>query len=72
MVIDKILDRKDGMEYNAKAFYNDMMMYPQGHDIAEAMDNGEEEDIKRELNVYVVKNDYNPEICNFINSVKWL
>lgn len=73
MVIDKILDRKDGKVYNPKAFYDDVTAYGDIADaIAEAMDGGEEQDVKRALNIYIVANDYNPEICTFVNSVQWL
>lgn len=73
MVIDKILDRKDGLEYNAKQFYNDVSQYGDiANEIALAMDEGEEVEVKRALNIYVVQNDYNPNICNYINSVNWL
>jgi hypothetical protein len=40
--------------------------------IARAMDMGEEEDIKRELRNYIIEQGYNPEICDYINSVNWL
>jgi hypothetical protein len=73
MIIDKILDRKDGQKYNAKQFYNDITLYGDvGYEIAEALDNGEENDVKKELCKYIIKNEYNPAICDYIESVKWL
>ena len=73
MIIDIILDRKDGEKYSTKKFYNDIINYGEiSWKIAEAMDNGEEEDVKKVLNVYIAENDYNPEIIKYINSQKWL
>jgi len=86
MIIDLILDRKDGknikikdgklyttQKYNPKDFYDWVMGYGEtGHDIAESLDNGQEDDVKRELCRYIIENEYNPDVCNFINSVNWL
>ena len=73
MIIDLILDRKDGYPYKAKEFYNDVFNYGEiGFDITRAMDSGPEEDVKRELCDYIIRNDYNPKICNYINRVTWL
>lgn len=40
--------------------------------IADAMDGGTEEDVKRELCRYIDAEDYNPEIKDYVNSVDWL
>lgn len=78
MIIDLILDRKGWEEdgyasYNAHDFYYDVMRYGEiGEDITMAMDYGEEADVRRELCNYVVRNGYNPAICNYINSRDWL
>ena len=83
MIIDLILDRKDDIEggyddtYNAHDFYIDCMEYSGIFDgiadgITRAMDEGTEEDIKNELCSYILKCGYNPQICDFVNSVKWL
>lgn len=74
MIIDKILDRKDGIPYDARTFYNDMMVYHAtgGHAIATALDSGEEHDVKRELARYIVEQEYNLDIITYINSVNWL
>lgn len=74
MIIDLILDRKDGFtRYNPKDFYNDCMDYPGIADgITRAMDYGTEEDVKIELCRYIINNNYNGEICNYINSVQWI
>ena len=61
------------IEYNAAAFYRAVLQYgPIGDYIAAAMDNGTECDVKKELCVYVLNNEYNPAICDYINSVNWL
>lgn len=77
MIIDLILDRKDGDIYSPKEFYNELMDYSEiwaslTNPITSAMDYGTEEDVKRELCNYVLNCGYNPQICEYINSVEWL
>ena len=74
MIIDLILDRKDGHEYKAKEFYDNVMAYEEGTDykISRALDGGTEKDVKKALCDYIINNDYNPKICNYINRVTWL
>lgn len=79
MIIDRILDRKDNEQYdgydsyNAKQFYLDVLEYGRiGDQITEAMDYGDEKDVKSALCRYIIDNDYNPEICTFICSKNWL
>ena len=52
MIIDKILDRKDGEKYKAHAFYIECLMYGDvgdGYRISAVMDYGEEEDVTSAL-----------------------
>lgn len=77
MVIDLILDRKDGEPYDPKHFYNECMEYSAIFDgmfdaITAAMDYGTEKDMKEALCEYIGKNGYNPEIMDYINSVNWI
>lgn len=73
MVIDLILDRKDGKEYNPEEFYKGVRDYGQiGWDITEAMDEGEEKDVKRTLKNYIIDNEYNDKIAEYIDTVDWL
>lgn len=83
MIIDLILDRKVDIEegytntYNAHDFYIECMGYNSifygiADGITAAMDGGTEEEVKAELCGYILKNGYNSEICEFINSVDWL
>jgi len=78
MIIDLILDRKDGKPYNAKSFYNSIIDYSQtfpeiAFPIAEALDNGNNADVKRQLNDYLYINGYkNKSIFDYVNSVDWL
>lgn len=61
------------LEYNAKRFYYNVFRYGEiGYGIARAMDGGDEEDVKKELCKYIMDNGYNPEICDYVNSRKWL
>lgn len=71
MVIDLILDRRDGEAYVANNFYDDCIGY-ENFEIARAMDCGTEEDVKRVLCSYIDDGDYNPQIKDFVNSVEWL
>ena len=77
MIIDLILDRKDGDPYNPKAFYNEVMEYSTifdgiGDNITRAMDSGTDEDVRNALCEYITKNKYNQEICDYINTVRWI
>lgn len=77
MIIDLILDRKDGQPYNAREFYNDVMQYAEtwpelANPITRAMDEGDENDVRRELCAYIDGQEYNPAIKEYINSVQWL
>ena len=71
MVIDYILDRKDGYGYDVKKFYDACMAYEE-FDIARALDSGTEKDVKKELCDYVIYHDYPKSICKYINSENWL
>lgn len=77
MIIDLILDRKNGKEYAPGDFYTGVMGYLDVFPeivmpIAEAMDYGEEADVQRELCAYVENGEYSRDICDYIKSVKWL
>jgi hypothetical protein len=71
MVIDLILDRKDGKPYNAKEFYNQVTLY-RDYVIAEALDNGENKDVQKALCDYIEHNGYNPKIKDYIKSINWI
>ena len=73
MIIDLILDRKDGDPYSPRQFYFDCLRYGEiGHGITRAMDGGTEQDVKAELCAYIHENEYNPAICEYVKSVDWL
>lgn len=77
MIIDLILDRKDGDAYEPQTFYNECMEYSEIFDgiadgITRAMDYGTENDVQMELCKYIDNNGYNPEIKEYINSQRWL
>lgn len=73
MIIDLVLNRKDGKAYNPKEFYNEVSQYGSiGFDIADAMDSGTEEQVKRSLARYIVNENYNLDIITYINSQNWL
>lgn len=79
MIIDLILDRKMSSEddYDPNIFYLKIMEYTDifpdlSNPISRAMDEGEEEDVRSELCDYIDKCGYNPEIKDYIKSVRWL
>jgi hypothetical protein len=73
MIIDLVLNRKDGKAYNPKEFYNEVSQYGEiGQEIAEAMDNGEEQDVKQALANYIIKQDYSKNIITYIIGQNWL
>lgn len=73
MIVDMILDRKDGTPYNAKAFYDYCMEeqtvfgYYIGGEIATAMDIKRNEQVQAALCKYIMEQGYNPEICDYIS-----
>lgn len=79
MVIDIILDRKGWEEDGRKDWYNIYRLrniydyaVANGWDyLASAIDCGTEEDIQNALCIYIDMNDYNPELKDYIRSVKW-
>lgn len=77
MIVDMILDRQDGFEYNAHDFYCYCMEESQyfhgiGDKITLAMDYGTERAVKQALCDYINEQGYNERICDYINSVNWL
>lgn len=76
MVIDMILDRMDGAKYSPFDFYRYALAESDIFDVfdglTKAMVSCSEEDVKRELKKYIIEQGYNPEICNYIDSVSWL
>lgn len=77
MIIDYILDRYEGGEYNSHDFYYNVMQYitddiSSADDITTALDFGEEDDVKRELCNYVINHQYNLRIIDYILSVDWI
>lgn len=77
MIIDLILDRKDGVEYDPREFYNEVMGYrdtfPELADpITMAMDEGNEEDVRNALKDYIDKAGYPAKLKDYIDSEDWL
>lgn len=78
MIIDLILDRKDGKKYNPREFYNGVVGYWGTFQddvmlkIADALDGGTEIEVKRSLARYIIEHEYNLEIIDYIKSVEWL
>lgn len=76
MIIDLILDRKDGLEYKPEQFYKRCLSYEQTFNfhfsVTDAMNERIEQKVKHCLCEYIFSQGYNPELCDYINSVNWL
>lgn len=80
MVIDVILDRRDYETDGLADWYNINALrriydyaVDNGWDyLSRAIDGGTEADVKCALCRYIDKNEYNPRIKDYINSVEWL
>ena len=76
MIIDLILDRRAGVPFDSVDFafqVNDYKeIFPElARPILEALSSRCEQRVKHAICAYVLDNGYNPEICDFINSVSW-
>ena len=76
MLIDLILDRKEGLKYRPENFKRDVLYYvdvfPCYKPVAKAILGGKETDVKRELCRYIDREGYNPEIKSYVQDVRWL
>lgn len=76
MIIDLILDRKDGQPYEAQKFYSDVLKLSQngttGDEIIEAIESGNEREVKKALVMYLLENEYNDSICGYVINQNWL
>lgn len=78
MIIDLILDRKDGCPYDAHEFYNSVRAYERhgtgvsDERISIAMDYGDNRDVQRTLCEYVYSNDYPESIQDYIRTQRWI
>lgn len=78
MIIDKILDAKNGC-YNsqwdectgAEYIYDEATEFNLLY-IAEAFDSGTNSDCQKALCRYIDEQGYNPEIKDFVNSFQWV
>jgi len=68
MLIDLILNRKEGVKYNAKTFYDDIARYNFDcyNNVLQALDSGENIDIQRALMNYIIEEEYNLKIVDYI------
>lgn len=78
MIIDLILDRRDGVPYD-DAFEKCAYLYEEAQifhfdELAQALDGGTESDVRNALCRYVDANGYGhiPGIKEYIRSVRWL
>ena len=77
MIIDLSLDRRDGVAYDPVLFAFDVNDYSQtwpdlAGPILAALSSKCEQTVKQALCGYIQTAGYNPDICDYINSVNWL
>lgn len=76
MIIDLILDRRDGFEYNAREFAVEVLEYCESFDawpfLRRALLQNSETGVKSALCRYIREEGYNLKICDYVNSVNWL
>lgn len=78
MIIDSILDRKDGRHYCAHDFYIEVRRYERlgvgthGDDISIAMDYGDNRDVQHVLCQYIQRNGYQTDIEDYVKSQIWV
>lgn len=76
MLIDVILDRRDGVEYDPRELYSYLQeegeVFPFYWDYARIMDEGTEEEMREALCEYVRQHGYRSELCEYIRSMEWL
>lgn len=78
MIVDLILDRRDGRHYSAHDFYLEVRKYERigvgtnGEDISLAMDYGDNRDVQRALCQYIQRNGYPADIESYIKSQVWV
>lgn len=75
MIIDLILNRKDGQTYDVNSFADMASKYADtfaDYRIINALGMGTEKDIKKVLCNYIKRNNYNNNLCNYINQQNWL
>ena len=75
MIIDAILDRKDGMMYSSANFISycqsEIDVMGLDYKFPSYINNGDEEKAKKDLCRYIDEQNYNPEIKTYIGSVEW-
>jgi len=76
MIIDLILDRKDGEPYSAKDAYiyitESEAIFNQDYPISRAFDGGTNKDVQKALSQYIIEGGYNHKIIDYIKSVDWV
>ena len=77
MLVDLILDRRDGVSYSPSEFEEEVKEYcetsPSYKPVYKALLGGSEDDVKDELCRYIDNEWYgSPLIKDYINSVNWL
>lgn len=75
MIVDVILDRKDGSSYSPLMLltYTDNRVYGDSFEyILRAFQDLDEDRVKEALKRYIDEQGYNPDIKKYIDSVDWL
>jgi hypothetical protein len=73
MIIDKILDRKDGIPYTQRDFnyiLDEAKLFDM-NDLANALQSNQNKNIIRELENYIKNNNYNLELVKYVKTQNW-
>ena len=76
MIIDLILDRQSGDEYNAQQAHEyireEETIFDEQKPITTAIKSGKESEVKKALKTYIIGNGYPAALTKYIDSVNWL
>jgi len=76
MIIDLILNRKEGEPYVARDAYvyitEHESLFNKEYPISRAFDAGSNKDVQNALSKYILDGGYNPEIIKYVKSVEWV
>lgn len=71
MIIDEILDRRDGCEYDPEYLVDTAKI--NGFDnVVKAFESKDENAAKSALKDYVRENEYSDSVCDYIDSQQWI
>ena len=71
MIIDEILDRRDGCKYDPE-YLVDTAKINGFNNVVKAFESKDENAVKSSLKEYVHENGYSDNVCEYIDSQQWI